>query len=211
MAVMSELRVAFKEWAGICRALAEGRQSLIVRKGGIAEGPEGFVPEHRVFWLYPTHLHEAEQGLRLAPTAPDPGPPVPPATVPRGPLAVVDSIAFIDREERLAPLAGLHVWTEETIANLSYPGARKLYIYIKGEHMQVKPKLRDFAAQYSKMWGKGGRLERAGLVPFGGADARRQGEGKLTERAGVGADQADAAGEVALPGDLRAALDSRHG
>jgi len=61
--------------------------------------------------------------------------------------------------------------TEETIANLSYPGARKLFIYIKGEHMAVKPKLRDFAAQYSKMWGRGGPLERAGLVPFGGADA----------------------------------------
>ena len=61
--------------------------------------------------------------------------------------------------------------TEETIANLSYPGARKLYIYVKGEHLQAKPKLRDFVAQYSKMWGKGGPLERRGLVPFGGADA----------------------------------------
>src|SRR3954470_21882954 len=34
--------------------------------------------------------------------------------------------------------------TEETIANLTYPGARKLYIYVKGEHMRAKPKLRDF-------------------------------------------------------------------
>jgi phosphate transport system substrate-binding protein len=61
--------------------------------------------------------------------------------------------------------------TEATIADLSYPGARKLYIYLKGEHMQSKPKMRDFAAAYSKMWGKGGPLERRGLVPFGGADA----------------------------------------
>ncbi|MES2120875.1 MAG: substrate-binding domain-containing protein [Pseudomonadota bacterium] len=61
--------------------------------------------------------------------------------------------------------------TEETIANLSYPGARKLYVYIKGEHMQAKPKLRDFVAQYSKMWSKGGTLERRGLVPFGASDA----------------------------------------
>jgi phosphate transport system substrate-binding protein len=60
--------------------------------------------------------------------------------------------------------------TEETIANLSYPGARKLYIYVKGEHLQAKPKLRDFVAAYSKMWGKGGPLERKGLVPFSGAD-----------------------------------------
>jgi phosphate transport system substrate-binding protein len=62
--------------------------------------------------------------------------------------------------------------TEKTIADLSYPGARKLYIYVKGEHMTVKPKLRDFVAQYAKMWGTGGSLERIGLVPFAGADAQ---------------------------------------
>ena len=61
--------------------------------------------------------------------------------------------------------------SEETIADLSYPGARKLYIYLKGEHMQAKPKMRDFVAAYAKMWTKGGKLERIGLVPFGGADA----------------------------------------
>ena len=61
--------------------------------------------------------------------------------------------------------------TEETIADLSYPGARKLYIYLKGEHIAAKPKLRDFVAQFAKMWNKGGALEKRGLVPFAGADA----------------------------------------
>ena len=61
--------------------------------------------------------------------------------------------------------------TEATIADQSYPGARKLYIYVKGEHLQAKPKLRDFVAAYAKVWGKGGPLERRGLVPFAGADA----------------------------------------
>ena len=61
--------------------------------------------------------------------------------------------------------------TEATIADLSYPGARKLFIYIKGEHMAAKPKLRDFVATFAKMWGPGGPLEKKGLVPFSGADA----------------------------------------
>ena len=61
--------------------------------------------------------------------------------------------------------------TEETIADLSYPGARKLYIYLKGEHIAAKPKLRDFVAQFAKMWNKGGALEKRGLVPFAGAVA----------------------------------------
>jgi phosphate transport system substrate-binding protein len=61
--------------------------------------------------------------------------------------------------------------TEQTISDLSYPGARKLYIYVKGEHMRAKPRLKDFVATYAKAWGKGGSLERIGLVPFSGADA----------------------------------------
>ena len=61
--------------------------------------------------------------------------------------------------------------TEATIADLSYPGARKLYIYLKGEHLAAKPALKDFVAAYSKQWGKGGTLEKRGLVPFAGADA----------------------------------------
>ena len=61
--------------------------------------------------------------------------------------------------------------TEATISDLSYPGARKLYIYLKGEHMRAKPKMRDFVAAYAKAWGNDGPLERRGLVPLSGADA----------------------------------------
>ncbi|MEO7364698.1 MAG: substrate-binding domain-containing protein [Sphingomicrobium sp.] len=61
--------------------------------------------------------------------------------------------------------------TEATIGDLSYPGARKLYIYVKGEHLVAKPRIKDLVAAYAKAWGKGGSLERLGLVPFGGADA----------------------------------------
>ena len=59
-------RIAFKEWASVCDALLEGRQTIILRKGGISEGtaPGVFVPEHSEFWLYPTWVHQAEQGVR---------------------------------------------------------------------------------------------------------------------------------------------------
>ena len=61
--------------------------------------------------------------------------------------------------------------TESTIADLSYPGARKLYVYVKGEHLQAKPLIREFFATFAKMWAKGGALERIGLVPFHDAEA----------------------------------------
>ncbi|HVR83192.1 MAG TPA: DUF1802 family protein [Planctomycetota bacterium] len=50
---------AFKEWAVVCRALGTGRQIIILRKGGIAEGPRGFEVIDRQFFLYPTYLHQS--------------------------------------------------------------------------------------------------------------------------------------------------------
>jgi hypothetical protein len=58
------LRHAFKEWAVICRALAEGRQALILRKGGIAEPGGDFRPERARFWLYPTYVHQQAGGVK---------------------------------------------------------------------------------------------------------------------------------------------------
>jgi hypothetical protein len=54
---------AFKEWAAICAALGEGLQTLIIRKGGIDEGREGFRVAQQEFWLFPTYQHEAALGL----------------------------------------------------------------------------------------------------------------------------------------------------
>jgi len=58
------LSIAFKEWAVICEALASGRQSLILRKGGIAEDGGVFRPEHGEFLLYPTFFHEHRVGVK---------------------------------------------------------------------------------------------------------------------------------------------------
>ena len=59
------LSIAFKEWAVICAALA-ATQSLILRKGGIAEEGGVFRPEHSEFLLYPTYFHEHRQGIKPA-------------------------------------------------------------------------------------------------------------------------------------------------
>lgn len=52
------MSVAFKEWAVVCGALGEGRQSVLIRKGGIAEGRDGFRFRHEEFYLFPTWFHE---------------------------------------------------------------------------------------------------------------------------------------------------------
>ncbi len=65
---------AFKEWTLICDALGRGNQSLILRKGGIAEGRAGFRFQHEEFVLFPTLFHEQVSKLRLPPETPLPAP-----------------------------------------------------------------------------------------------------------------------------------------
>ena len=50
--------VGFKEWAVVCEALGRGEQSILLRKGGIAEGRGGFGFRHDQFFLFPTFFHE---------------------------------------------------------------------------------------------------------------------------------------------------------
>ena len=62
----------FKEWTLICDALGTGAQSLIIRKGGIAEGRAGFRFQHDEFLLFPTLFHEQVAKLKLPPETPLP-------------------------------------------------------------------------------------------------------------------------------------------
>ena len=56
--------VGFKEWSAVCEALGRGAQSMILRKGGISEGCDGFSFHHREFFLFPTWFHEQPGKVR---------------------------------------------------------------------------------------------------------------------------------------------------
>lgn len=58
------MSVAFKEWQVVCDALASGKQSILLRKGGIHEGREGFRFEHGSFLLFPTKFHAQNEHVR---------------------------------------------------------------------------------------------------------------------------------------------------
>lgn len=55
---------AFKEWQVVCDALASGRQSILLRKGGIHEGRQGFSFAHESFFLFPTRFHASGDQVR---------------------------------------------------------------------------------------------------------------------------------------------------
>ena len=55
MSDLQSLSHGLQEWAVCCRALGEGRITLVVRKGGIHERGGGlFALEHQRFALLPT-------------------------------------------------------------------------------------------------------------------------------------------------------------
>lgn len=56
--------VALKEWAAVVRALREGRQFVLLRKGGIAEETREFRLESLSFALYPTYEHQRPEWLK---------------------------------------------------------------------------------------------------------------------------------------------------
>ena len=56
--------IGFKEWQVVCDALASGRQSVILRKGGIHEGRDGFSFAHEEFFLFPTRFHAQGEQVR---------------------------------------------------------------------------------------------------------------------------------------------------
>jgi len=63
------MAIAFKEWALVCEALGSGEQSVLLRKGGIAEGKGGFGFDHDEFYLFPTWFHGQVEKIRKADVA----------------------------------------------------------------------------------------------------------------------------------------------
>lgn len=113
--------IAFKEWSVICQALETGQQTIILRKGGIHEGREGFRVAHRHFWLFPTSLHQADQ-WKLAPAA---WPALSALSLERSPedgiplrlFAEVTDVVEIADESQLPRLAAWHWWSDRTIVD----------------------------------------------------------------------------------------------
>ncbi len=108
------MKHAFKEWALVCEALGSGRQSIILRKGGIAEGRAGFSFCHAEFLLFPTWFHEQLARTTL------PGdcevPVCPEGEIPLAYGATVEWTAVVRDWDVVKGLREHHIWREEVLA-----------------------------------------------------------------------------------------------
>jgi hypothetical protein len=105
---------AFKEWQVVCDALAAGRQWLILRKGGIHEGRQGFSFAEEAFFLFPTRFHNQSQFVKEGEIV------VAPEWQP-GEEVVIKHYVEVPRAgtltdwQQVAALGDAHIWTEDTI------------------------------------------------------------------------------------------------
>lgn len=58
------MALAFKEWGYIVDALGKGKQSIIIRKGGISEDTPDFTIKGTKFLLFPTQFHQAHEMIK---------------------------------------------------------------------------------------------------------------------------------------------------
>jgi hypothetical protein len=108
---------ALKEWALVCKLLLDGRQSIMLRKGGIDE--KGFWVEAQEFFLFPTYFHQmaekvrpgfADETAQLLATPPAEG-----VLRMSGVARVIDHIE-VRRPEGIDSLRDLHPYDEEQVA-----------------------------------------------------------------------------------------------
>jgi hypothetical protein len=130
------LKHAFKEWAVICAALAQGRQALILRKGGVAESAGEFQVEHTKFWLFPTYVHQQQTGIKpeaaaLLNQVEHEKPPK--GTIRFSHLAMVAGVYHLRGMVGALLLREFHLWSDETIqARFAYrsPGLYVLLVRV---------------------------------------------------------------------------------
>lgn len=106
--------IAFKEWEVVCQALESGRQSVILRKGGIHEGREGFSFAHEEFLLFPTRFHAQGDFVKVAGVEAKPEWQIGEEVVITAKVTVRKAVTLTDWDEVVA-LNDRHIWTEETI------------------------------------------------------------------------------------------------
>ncbi|HEX5324091.1 MAG TPA: DUF1802 family protein [Capsulimonadaceae bacterium] len=116
------LQVALKEWAVVQRALLDGHQIVLLRKGGLVEESGDFDLRAREFLLYPTYEHETERKGDIQPCfgqwlqEEERRKPAPSAVRIEAACEVADVIRAQDAES-LIRLMPQHIWSEQFVRN----------------------------------------------------------------------------------------------
>lgn len=128
---MPTLAIALKEWDLFINALLEGRQTLLLRKGGILEAENEFQLEHNRFLFYPTFIHQDPRMVK--PAARDqihPAAAEPDMLTIRG-YGEVARIFEVPSRPKLEALDDLHLWDAPLLdMRFNYRPEKPLYLVV---------------------------------------------------------------------------------
>ena len=105
---------ALKEWSAAVHALPDGRQTVLLRKGGIGE--KRFVLQANEFLLFPTvaHSHAERFEQSVVTFSPQPKAIAAMRIVIRAAAKVIAAVD-VKRPERLPDIEDLHIWTAASV------------------------------------------------------------------------------------------------
>jgi hypothetical protein len=147
---------ALKEWSAAVHALLDGRQRVLLRKGGIGE--KRFELAAREFLLFPTVAHSHAERVRpehrdlleaaAADSADD-------RVVIRAAAKVV-AAAPVNRPDGLAVIEDLHIWTAESVRadRLDFRPKHKLAVLVVSVYPLAEPVVMPRIPEYGgcKSW-----------------------------------------------------------
>jgi hypothetical protein len=147
--------VALKEWQAVCDLLADGTQCMLLRKGGIQEGPGGFAMKHRRFALLPTRLHQDPNLLRPEHRGRIDGGETEPAMFDLTHGGEVTDVVIVPSRASLDRLHEHHAWAEPYLdLRWNYRPERPLYLAVVRVFMLASPMAlaNDYTVAGCKSW-----------------------------------------------------------
>ena len=135
------MTAALKEWSAVVHALLDGRQRVLLRKGGIGE--KRFEVAAREFLLFPTVAHSHEERVRpehrdlLDAAAADSDDE---HLLVRAAAKVVAALP-VNRPDNLGAIEDLHIWTAESVRadRLDFRPKHKLTVLVVSAIPLIEP------------------------------------------------------------------------
>jgi hypothetical protein len=145
------LTPALKEWSAVVHALLDGRQRVLLRKGGIGE--KRFELTDREFLLFPTVAHSHTERVRpehrdlLEAAAPDSTD----ACLLLRAAAKVVAVLAVNRPNGLEAIEDLHIWTAKSVRadRLDFRPKHKLAVLVVSAVPLLEPVRLNRTPEYS--------------------------------------------------------------
>ncbi|HEY7089970.1 MAG TPA: DUF1802 family protein [Tepidisphaeraceae bacterium] len=124
-------KIGLKEWDVVRQALEMGRQTILLRKGGIYESAGEFQVEHERFLLFPTFLHQSLKMLKPEAHSGFQQHAAEPAKITLSSFATVSDIFELKQRRQMDALDSEQIWTPPLIdMRFNYRPENPLYLVV---------------------------------------------------------------------------------